>query len=59
MFGLFLVTPSALTSRHAVMSKQGYDSTSRPSDTTGVQPERDHVMRTTGSDLDRVQRIAV
>ena len=59
IFGSFLVTPCALTSCHAVMSKQGYDSTSGQSGTTGVLQEGDHVMRTTRSDLDSVQRIAV
>ena len=59
IFGSFLVTPCALTSCYAVMSKQEYDSTSGQSDTTSVYPESDHVMRTTQSDLDRVQRIEV
>ena len=51
IFGSFLGTPCALTSCHAVISKTGQ------SGTTGVQPERVHAMRTTQSDLDRVQRI--
>ena len=36
IFGSFLVTPCDLTSCHAVMSKQGYDSTSGHSGTTGA-----------------------
>ena len=43
IFGSFLVTPCALTSCHAVMSKQEYDSTSGHTGTTGVLPEGDHV----------------
>ena len=36
IFGSFQVTPYALTSCHAVMNKQGYDSTSGHTGTTGV-----------------------
>ena len=36
VFGTFLVTPCALTSCHAVICKQGDDSVSRQSGTTGV-----------------------
>ena len=53
IFGSFLVTPCVLTSCHAVRSYQRYDSTSGHLGTTGVQPEGDHVMRSTRSVLDR------
>ena len=51
IFGLFLVTPCALRNYHVVISKQ--DSTIRQLGYNRCAPERDHVMRTTLSDLDR------
>ena len=45
IFGLFLVTPCALTSCHVVISKQ--DSTIRALKLNRCVPEGDHVMRTT------------
>ena len=50
IFGSFLVTPCALTSCHVVISKQG--SVSEQLSPTGGKPEGDHVMRTTGADLE-------
>ena len=51
IFGLFLVTPCALTSCHIVISKQGNGRSRRCA--TGRRP---HDMRNTQSDLDWVQR---
>ena len=59
IFGSFLMTPGALLSCHIYLSKQEDDGTLGHSGRTGVEPEGDHVMRITRSDLDRVQRIAV
>ena len=52
IFGLFLVTPCALANCHILSSKLKDDGTSGHLGRTGG-------MRTTRSDLDRVQRIAV
>ena len=55
IFGSFLVTSCALLSCHILISKQEDDSTSGHSGLTGVEPEGDHVMRTTRSDLDSAE----
>ena len=57
IFGSFLVTPWALTSCHVVIRKQGWQCIGKVRSSNCITGRRPRDVRTTRSDLDRVQRI--